>query len=250
MLLKRFFYLELVLLFFSFLPFSLQSVPKHKSQQTLVDCGWSGITEVECVGRTIGRFNKLGCIFNTSTNPQCYHKPDAVCLIPDEDEMGDNSPSSECGPVAISRESCEAKGCCFESRRKSRNISPCFHPRNSECYFSAYERKDCGFSGITRAECELRKCCFDPKPRGPLPQCFVSKAGPIPVSSGVGFSLYLMFGILILVTYWTYCGGTTNDDDGNIISTQPNPGTGLLARLASFFAGPTPTELKTEKYIL
>lgn len=226
----------------SVLHFSVTAVLKAP-RDSLVDCGWSGITEELCLQRKLGKFTTLGCVFNTSTNPQCYHKHDSICIMSDEDEEGDGALSSDCGSNAISRESCEAKGCCYDERRRARRFSPCFHPKTSQCFFSPHERKDCGFSGITRAECELKKCCFDPKSRGPVPQCFLSRVPPTPVSSPVGFSLYLMFAALLLVIYWTYGGNNNNNNNNSATST-------IASTLASFFDGSTPTEVKTEKYIL
>jgi len=123
------------------------------------NCGWAGITKVQCENR--------GCCFNSNfvKSKWCFYKDisNSQCSVNPENRK-------ECGWPGITKEQCESKpGCCFNN--KTPGTKWCYYERifkdmpkreiTGSCEVNVESRINCGWGGITRQQCESRGCCFN-----------------------------------------------------------------------------------------
>lgn len=82
-----------------------------------------------------------------------------------------------CGPMEITKENCEKKGCCFDPIRGVSHIHTghighryptCYLPKGvsrpptpkAKCSIARH-RIDCGFPGVNEESCAAKGCCYD-----------------------------------------------------------------------------------------
>eukprot|EP01102_Stenamoeba_stenopodia_P001715 TRINITY_DN11567_c0_g1_i1.p1 TRINITY_DN11567_c0_g1~~TRINITY_DN11567_c0_g1_i1.p1 ORF type:complete len:304 (+),score=44.00 TRINITY_DN11567_c0_g1_i1:36-914(+) len=149
------------------------------------DCGWFGITPLECQERFVyGRY----CCFDSTPRgaaPQCYHANDSVFTVP-------LASRQDCGWPGIERGDCDRRQCSYSHAIEAGSpFLQCFYPRFSPCFVpedaedkTRYpcvaqstenfdeETTDKAKIQALRRSCETLGCCYDPSAKSP--KCYLA----------------------------------------------------------------------------
>lgn len=162
------------------------------------DCGHDGITQEECEGQ--------GCCYDETNAIWCWRpRPPEGDGGPGDDpssQQGECQPGGslkDCGDVGITREQCEAKGCCYDESaalwcfEKSSSgggggdaggtTEPPSEPNADEAQGTCNKHdaaENCGDEGITEAQCKAKGCCYD---EGAQFWCYKKPAAQAPTPS-------------------------------------------------------------------
>ncbi|KAL9955737.1 hypothetical protein ACROYT_G037104 [Oculina patagonica] len=131
-----------------------------------IDCGFKGMTQIQC--------KEKQCCYQDNVPsgvPYCFYSKNQLDLPMAACGSGEPSARVDCG--SGDKDTCNAKGCCFDDTDYSYPTKHCFYPPGHPIPKEACNkirkeiRNSCGLANITEEECVNEKlCCYDEADNG------------------------------------------------------------------------------------
>ncbi|XP_078348215.1 uncharacterized protein LOC144633253 [Oculina patagonica] len=125
-----------------------------------IDCGFEGMTQIQC--------KEKQCCYQDNVPsgvPYCYYSKNQLDLPMAACGSGEPSARVDCG--SGNKDTCNAKGCCYDNADYGYPTKHCFSPpghpiADEACNMIRKEiRSSCGLANITQEECVKKLCCYD-----------------------------------------------------------------------------------------